>query len=149
MQKKKEKELEVNRKTLAWIFVAISIFAIGLSVKQNDISFEKFVYSGLPILSIEILLIYFFRAIYKERKELKVQLNEIYMKNTISSFISNYIEQKKEIIAIDTKNLDTLDKFEKMIFSNLYNDNNKIGTPLEDLQSFAKTFNQLKQQQNT
>ncbi|KHS75860.1 hypothetical protein RC94_11390 [Pectobacterium brasiliense] len=75
-----------------------------------------------PLITIELVLIYFFRLSYLESKSIRTQLLQIELRLSLCAFIQNYVDYRKD----HGKNISKLlDSFDSLIFSPIQvNDNN-------------------------
>lgn len=94
----------------------------------------------LPIFSLEIILIYFFRVILLNYRSVKAQVMQIELRQTLCQFIQSYAEYSAKIKKQDGM---ALEKFESLIFSGILSDPEKIPSTfdgVEQLGSFIKSM---------
>lgn len=96
----------------------------------------------LPIISLEIIFIYFFRVILQNYKSVKAQILQIELRKTLCQFIQKYAEYSKEIRANDDMNI--LDKFENLIFSGIISDAENLPSTFDGMDQIGKLFSSLK-----
>lgn len=99
----------------------------------------------IPVMSLEIILIYFFRVVLFNFKSVKTQILQIQLRQALCQFIQNYVDYSVEI---NNKNKGLLDKFESLIFSNILADSEKLPSTfdgLENLVNLIKNINKTKE----
>lgn len=96
----------------------------------------------LPIISLEIIFIYFFRVILQNYKSVKAQILQIELRKTLCQFIQKYAEYSKEIRANDDINI--LDKFESLIFSGIISDAENLPSTFDGMDQISKLLSSLK-----
>ena len=95
----------------------------------------------VPFISLEILLIYFFRVILQNYKSVKGQILQIELRQTLCQFIQNYAEYSKEIRTNDSH---PLEKFENLIFSGIISDAENLPSTFDGMDQIGKLFSALK-----
>ncbi|MBB1278322.1 hypothetical protein [Pseudoalteromonas sp. SR43-3] len=96
----------------------------------------------LPIISLEIIFIYFFRVILQNYKSVKAQILQIELRKTLCQFIQKYAEYSKEIRANDDMNI--LDKFENLIFIGIISDAENLPSTFDGMDQIGKLLSSLK-----
>ncbi|MDY4380921.1 hypothetical protein [Pectobacterium brasiliense] len=127
IKEKKEKELrnsEVYYKNLFGCMFIAPVFAFLSHFIKPGFYPENFsaVFILFPLVTIELVLIYFFRLSYLESKSIRTQLVQIELRLSLCAFVQNYVEYRKE----HGKNISKLlDSFDNLIFSPIQvNDSN-------------------------
>ncbi|TMN98277.1 hypothetical protein [Pseudoalteromonas sp. S558] len=95
----------------------------------------------VPFISLEILLIYFFRVILQNYKSVKGQILQIELRQTLCQFIQNYADYSKEIKKDDPT---VLEKFENLIFSGIISDAENLPSTFDGMDQIGKLFSTLK-----
>lgn len=95
----------------------------------------------VPFISLEILLIYFFRVILQNYKSVKGQILQIELRQTLCQFIQNYADYSKEIRTNDSH---PLEKFENLIFSGIISDAENLPSTFDGMDQIGKLFSTLK-----
>lgn len=107
---------------------AIAIFCCG---KPNY-------YICIPLVTIELLLLYAFRLFYQQYMFIKSELLQVNLRHSLCAFIESYMEFKKN-------NKDnTVDLFEQLIFSNIISDEKKVPATVDGLDSIANIIQAIK-----
>ncbi|NIZ04973.1 hypothetical protein [Pseudoalteromonas sp. HF66] len=109
------------------------------SVLSPDIASNLF--KLIPFISLEILLIYFFRVILQNYKSVKGQILQIELRQTLCQFIQNYAEYSKEIRTTDSH---PLEKFENLIFSGIISDSENLPSTFDGMDQITKLLTSLK-----
>ncbi|WP_204370265.1 hypothetical protein [Cardiobacterium hominis] len=104
---------------------------------KSDINWVGF----LPVIGLELILIYLFRVILSNYFSLQTQIMQLELRQTLCQFIQSYVEYAQEI-----KNLDkeALEKFENLIFSGIVLNSDKIPGTFDGVESLASLVQALK-----
>lgn len=94
----------------------IQIIFVLLKLSEIDAHKTVLIYSLPTILTLEIILLYFFRVVLGQFKSVKAQLLQIDLRISLCQFIESYAEYVSKLRENDAT---ALDKFESMIFSGL------------------------------
>ncbi|NNG42771.1 hypothetical protein HJP15_07540 [Pseudoalteromonas sp. NEC-BIFX-2020_002] len=95
----------------------------------------------VPFISLEVLLIYFFRVILQSYKSVKAQILQIELRQTLCQFIQNYADYSKDIKKDDPA---VLEKFENLIFSGIISDAENLPSTFDGMDQIGKLFSTLK-----
>mgnify|MGYP000585826081 CR=1 FL=1 len=95
----------------------------------------------IPLISIEIILIYFFRVILINHRSVKAQIMQIELRQTLCQFIQNYATYSKEI---KTQDAGALEKFESLIFSGLLSDPDKLPSTFDGIEQICNFIKSIK-----
>lgn len=149
------KELSDNKnKEKFWIF--ISLIAIGILVVSplvSEITYmllnqktliehkDTLIFLALPLVTIEIILIYFFRIILFNYKSVKALLVQIELRKTLCQFIQNYSDYSTNI---KEKDATSLEKFENLIFSRLITNEDKLPSTFDGIEQLTKIIKSIK-----
>jgi len=118
----------------------IEIIYLGNNLFKAE-DFKNSIYlSFLPLITIEILLIYFFRIFLHNYKSIKLQLLQIDLRRTLCQFIQNYADYSKEI---KSKDSDLLDKFENIIFSGIVGNEDNLPSTYDGLNQISDIFTKV------
>jgi len=99
------------------------------------------VFLALPLISIEIILIYFFRVILMNYRSVKGQVDQIELRKTLCQFIQSYSDYSGKIKKNDFV---ALEKFENLIFSAVLSDPGKIPSTYDGFDSFGDLIKNIK-----
>ncbi|WP_316674956.1 hypothetical protein [uncultured Tolumonas sp.] len=116
------------------------ILSIYKSNNNNEFSLNT-LYTIIPIISIEIILIYYFRIILAQYTSVKAQLVQIELRKTLCQFIQNYSEYSMKIKEKDSS---VLDKFENLIFSSVLTDPEKIPSTFDGIEQIGSLIKNLR-----
>ncbi len=95
----------------------------------------------IPIISIEIILIYFFRVILLNHRSVKAQIMQIELRQTLCQFIQSYTDYSSEIKKQDDK---ALEKFENLIFSGVLSDPEKFPSIFDGIEQIGNLIKNIK-----
>ena len=93
----------------------------------------------LPLISVEVILLYFFRVILVNHRSVKAQIMQIELRQTMCQFIQHYTEYSSKIKKEDSG---ALEKFESLIFSGILSNPEKLPSTfdgVDQLGSFIKS----------
>lgn len=113
--------------------VAELIISLYKSNNGNEFSFSS-LFTIIPIVSIEFILIYYFRIILTQFTSVKAQLVQIELRKTLCQFIQSYSEYSMKIKEKDSS---VLDKFENLIFSSVLTDPEKIPSTFDGIEQIG------------
>jgi hypothetical protein len=142
---KKEKEL--------W-WAKLLMFTLGLAIPAPLI-IEAFLLADMgttasgwssitrliPILSLTLILVYFFRVALQNFNSVKAQLVQIDLRKSLCQFIQNYANYAKDI---REHNTDLLVKFEEVIFSNIMPSEDKIPSTFDGIEQLTNLIGAIK-----
>lgn len=94
----------------------------------------------LPMVTIEMVMLYFFRLSYLEAKSLRAQLLQIDLKLSLCSFIDNYVKYRKEH---NTNVRKVLDSFDSVIFSPIQANENNIPSMFDGVEALANLADKI------
>ncbi|TQF70469.1 hypothetical protein [Pseudoalteromonas luteoviolacea] len=94
----------------------------------------------LPIASLEIILIYFFRIALQNHRSIKSQLLQIQLRKTLCKFIQNYSIYANEMKSNDSS---SLEKFEQLIFSSIVDEPQAIPATFDGMDSISKILSSI------
>lgn len=125
--------------------VILSPLIIELTISISNANNNNFnlnsLYTLIPIASIEIILIYYFRIILSQYTSVKAQLVQIELRKTLCQFIQNYSEYSMKI---KEKDPSVLDKFENLIFSSVLTDPEKIPSTFDGIEQIGSLIKNLR-----
>lgn len=141
LESKKKKESNANLIVLSLIslfMIAIPIIISRMYFIASDL--ESLLYL-MPILSLELILIYFFRVVLVRFKEIKTQIMQLELRQALCQFIQNYADYSTEIKAKDST---ALEKFENLIFSGITTNPENIPSTFDGIDQIARLIQSLK-----
>ncbi|MUK43701.1 hypothetical protein GNP61_19320 [Aliivibrio fischeri] len=146
LAQKKETELK-------WLFGSLILMSIFIllpliyefltySVYDDEKGFQiSALLKLIPLVSIELILIYFFRIILMNYRSTKAQIMQIELRQTLCQFIQSYADYASDI---KTKDSSSLDKFENLIFSGILSDAEKLPSTFDGLEQISSMLKNLK-----
>lgn len=129
----------------AILMVVILGFSIWVNISHADMvntsSVSGVISYYIPIFSIELLLLYFFRVILTGYKSSKAQLMQLELRSTLCQFIQSYVKYSSKIKKQDGL---ALDKFENIIFSGIQADIERIPSTFDGIEHLGNILKQLR-----
>jgi hypothetical protein len=95
----------------------------------------------IPLISIELILIYYFRVILHNLASVRAQKMQIELRQTLCQFIQSYTEYSQKIKKEDKS---ALEKFENLIFSGILPDPEKIPSTFDGIDQIGNLVKSLK-----
>lgn len=95
----------------------------------------------IPAASLIALLVYFFRVTLYNYQSVKTQLIQIDLRYNLCEFIKPYVDFKKETYKIAPESLDS---FERMIFSNITVANDKIPSSYDGIEPLITLIKEIR-----
>ncbi len=96
---------------------------------------------AISLLSIEIILMYFFRILLVNHRSVKAQILQIELRRTLCEFIEKYADYSVEI---KIKNSNALEKFENLIFSGILSNPEKLPSTFEGMEQISDLIKSFK-----
>ncbi|ENE5187297.1 hypothetical protein ABNJ94_000357 [Vibrio parahaemolyticus] len=140
-EKKKEKNISLSSLILMSLLLLAPLVYEFISIQNKEMNVNDLI-AFIPLVSIEIILIYFFRVILIHYKEVKTQIMQIELRMTLCQFIESYTSYSKEI---KDKDSNALEKFENIIFSGILSDTEKLPSTFDGLEQLGSLIKSLKQ----
>ncbi|PQJ63441.1 hypothetical protein BTO10_01070 [Vibrio chagasii] len=143
---KKENELEwLFRSLIGMSFLILfplvyEFVSISTSSSSTNFQFVDLI-KLIPLVSIELILIYFFRIILMNYRSTKAQIMQIELRQTLCQFIQSYSEYASEL---KSKDPNSLDKFESLIFSGILSDSEKLPSTFDGIDQIGALLKNLK-----
>lgn len=98
-------------------------------------------YSIVPMITLQIILVYFFRVALFNFKSIKAQLLQIELRKTLCQFIQSYTNYAKEMKESDKT---SLEKFENLVFSGLISNEENLPSTFDGLEQIGKIIQSIK-----
>ncbi|TOF71502.1 hypothetical protein CGJ16_24825, partial [Vibrio parahaemolyticus] len=143
---KKEEERKFLLKSLlglgAMILAPLGIqFVVSLLNAGSSSFVLKDLLTLLPLISVEIILVYFFRIVLHNYKATKTQIVQIELRQTLCQFIQSYAQYASTIKKDDET---ALEKFENLIFSGIMSDSEKLPATFDGIEQLSSLFKSVK-----
>lgn len=116
------------------------IFAVTGLIDAKTLGLDHLIIL-LPLISIEIILIYFFRVVLLNHRSVKAQIMQIELRQTLCQFIQSYAGYSSEIKKQDAG---ALEKFESLIFSSVLSDPEKLPSTFDGLGQIGRLIKSIK-----
>lgn len=120
--------------------VSEAIF-IGLHIDNLDKYKQALLFALPPLLTLEILLVYFFRVVLVHFRSIKAQLLQLELRTSLCQFIQSYSTYASEI---KQKDASALEKFESLIFSGLIASEENLPSTFDGTEQLAKLIKSIK-----
>lgn len=95
----------------------------------------------VPLLSIELILLYYFRIVLQNHKSIKTQILQIELRKTLCQFIQSYADYSSTIKKQDSI---ALEKFENLIFSGILSDSDKLPSTFDGIDQLTALIKSAK-----
>lgn len=138
-------------KKLCWFLFLMGFCTLGLPCFELYLAISdeyKSMLSGvnhfailLPLISMEIILIYFFRIVLLNHKSVKAQVMQIELRQTLCQFIQSYADYS---VVIKAKDKDALEKFENLIFSGILTNPEKLPSTFDGIEQLTNIIRSVK-----
>lgn len=145
MKKDKELELEnikIDYKSLFGIllFAPVIMFFVAFFKSSEPLKNVGYFYFVFPVVTFELVLIYFFRLSYLEAKSIRTQLVQIDLRLNLCAFIQGYVEYRKD----NGKRIDKLlESFDSLIFSPIQVNDINIPSMFDGIDAIANLANKI------
>ena len=96
------------------------------------------------MLSLELILIYFFRIILSNYKSVKAQIIQIELRQTLCGFIQGYADFRKDLKETAKENGNPLEKFENLIFSGIITESDKLPSTFDGMEQLGGLIKAVK-----
>ena len=121
--------------------LVIEISLVSLKMFKTESIGAEHLLILVPLISIEVILIYFFRVILLNHKSVKVQIMQIELRQTLCQFIQSYADYSTKIKKQDAT---ALEKFENLIFSGVLSDSEKLPSTFDGFNQVGSLIKSLK-----
>jgi hypothetical protein len=102
---------------------------------------NELLFSLPPLITIEVLLIYFFRVVLVHFQSIKTQLLQLELRKSLCQFIESDSTFSADIKARDPS---ALEKFENLVFSGLISSEENLPSTFDGIEQLAKLFKGIK-----
>lgn len=119
------------------LLIEIFTFTENVALSSGWSSLAKVI----PILSLTLILVYFFRVSLLNFNSIRAQLIQIDLRKSLCQFIQNYATYAKDI---REHNTDLLVKFEEVIFSNIMPSEDKIPSTFDGIEQLTNLIGAFK-----
>lgn len=104
---------------------------------RNNVSWQEL----LAILSLELILIYYFRILLRQYHLVQSEIHQLELRLTLCSFIQSYADYAKEL---KEKSAVTLEKFESVIFSNIMSNPEQMPSTFDGMQQLVTLIKEIR-----
>lgn len=143
------KNTERRVSLIGLIIIGIAMIAIPtcqlifniLNINNFDENKSIIMYSIPSIVAIELILLYFFRVVLSNHRNITTQLLQIKQRTSLCQFIQNYADYSASIKKQDPN---ALNKFENLIFSGIVSNGDSLPSTLDGIEHVAKLVTALR-----
>ena len=123
--------------------VLFQIYLIGATIGTVEALKTGLLLSLPATVTLEIILIYFFRVVLAQFRSVTSQLLQIELRISLCQFIQNYADYSTKI---KSKDASALEKFENLIFSGIALNNEALPSTLDGAEQLAKLIKSIRGQ---
>lgn len=121
--------------------VSVELWFIFKNKDVLDTYQQRLLLGLLPLLTLEVLLVYFFRIVLAHFRSIKAQLLQLELRSSLCQFVESYATFVSDI---KTKNASALEKFENQIFSGLISSEENLPSTFDGTEQLAKLIKSIK-----
>ncbi|CNJ31286.1 hypothetical protein HB991_02880 [Yersinia mollaretii] len=136
-----------EKKSAFWlVFFLAFLVLVPLFYEANHVAVNNYsslidYFSLLPVFSITIIFIYYFKIALHNYNSIKAQLAQIELRKTLCRFIQDYGDYSVKMKKQDSE---SLSKFESIIFSSIVTNGDNVPATFDGLEQIAKIIGNLK-----
>lgn len=138
-------ELKWAKRMMFFLGIILPMPLIGellyITTTDNNINDINHLIKTIPIISITLILIYYFRITLNNYNSIRAQLMQIELRKSLCCFIQSYSEYAKEI---KVNNEGVLSKFEEVIFSNIMPTQEQMPSTFDGIEQIANLIGSIK-----
>ncbi|MGK3632198.1 hypothetical protein ACSLOU_09865 [Enterobacter cloacae] len=142
---KKNNEIFWSRLLLTLLAIAIPcpllIEYFATTITNTATGLVEKLTSFIPLFSLTLILIYYFRVALTNHTSLKAQILQIELRKSLCQFIQSYSDYSRKI---KDNTPDLLVKFEEVIFSNIMPNQEKIPSTFDGVEQIASLISSIK-----
>ena len=137
----KKKELQ----KMQWVQVLLGVLTVMPTLGElgfiisNVVNFDLIKYallaSAVPVISLTVLFVYFFRLSVRSVDSCKSQLLQLELRKTLCRFVQNYVEF---VGKLKPEERESISKFETVVFSGIVATDEKIPATFDGLEQLTK-----------
>ena len=121
--------------------VCVQLWFVLRNIESIEVHRATLVYSLPPLLALELILLYFFRVVLANYRDLKAQLLQLDLRVSLCQFIQSYSEYSTKIKKLDST---ALDRFESIVFSAVTSSAEKMPSTFDGLEQLSKLVSSLR-----
>ncbi|HEX7864694.1 MAG TPA: hypothetical protein VF555_07075 [Variovorax sp.] len=115
--------------------VSVQLGFVLQNIDMIDTHRTTLAYSLPPLLALELILLYFFRIVLSNHRNLQAQLLQLDLRVSLCQFIQSYSEYSTKIKKTDAS---ALERFESVVFSAIAPDPEKMPSTFDGLEPLSK-----------
>lgn len=121
--------------------VILDVWFISSHLDSLEKYKEMLLFGVPPMVTLEVLLVYFFRVVLVHFRSIKAQLLQLELRTALCQFIESYSTYSEKI---KEKNPTALEKFESLVFSGLLASEEQLPSTFDGTEQLAKLFKTMK-----
>ncbi|MDQ9008888.1 hypothetical protein RFI36_03615 [Acinetobacter gerneri] len=143
----KKEDAKSNNRYLGALIAAIiclpliNLYTGGLFVYGKNIDLTSVLLLELPIITLLLIFIYFFKINLNERNSIRSQMIQLELRMALCQFIHSYADDSE---SLHKKNTEGFKKFENIIFSPIVASDDKIPSTFDGVDQIAKLIEAIK-----
>lgn len=140
-----------DKRVAFWALMALGLLVVApvildvWFISSHLDSLEKYkeilLFGVPPMVTLEVLLVYFFRVVLVHFRSIKAQLLQLELRTALCQFIESYSTYSEKI---KEKNPTALEKFESLVFSGLLASEEQLPSTFDGTEQLAKLFKSMK-----
>jgi len=121
--------------------VVIELIFVARNLEIIDSHKTTLVYALPGLITLEVILLYFFRVVLSNFRSITTQLLQINLRMSLCQFIQSYSEYSAKIKERDPS---ALEKFENLIFSGIISESGALPSTLDGMEQLAKLISSVR-----
>lgn len=121
--------------------VTLQLAFVLQNVDTIDAHRTTLIYSLPPLLALELILLYFFRVVLANHRNLQAQLLQLDLRVSLCQFIQSYSDYSARIKKVDAS---ALERFESVVFSAIAVDAEKMPSTFDGVEQISKIVSSLR-----
>lgn len=127
--------------TVMLLPVCVQLWFVLNNIERIETHRATLIYSLPPLLALELILLYFFRVVLVNYRDLKAQLLQLDLRVSLCQFIQSYSEYSTKIKKLDST---ALERFESIVFSAVTSSAEKMPATFDGVEQISKLVSRLR-----
>lgn len=121
--------------------VCVQLWFVLNNIETIDLHKATLVYSLPPLLALELILLYFFRVVLANYRDVKAQLLQLDLRVSLCQFIQSYSEYSAKIKKLDSS---ALERFEAIVFSAVTSSAERMPATFDGVEQLSKLISSVR-----
>ena len=121
--------------------VCVQLWFVLNNIESIETHRATLVYSLPPLLALELIILFFFRVVLVNYRDLKAQLLQLDLRISLCQFIQSYSEYSAKIKKLDSS---ALDRFESIVFSAVTSSAENMPATFDGVEQISKLVSSLR-----